>query len=160
MLTVLEEYISGIALEEHVRSAPLTPEEVLACFSEHCRNIAQRLRQDASAPIIHRDIKPSNIMLTSCGHLVLLDFNAAKSFAQTGSCRYYAARYTGLCRTGTVRLRRFLPADRSVRYGRSPAGNRAQSFADTAAGRHSACHRRPVHPAETRTSGTPPPPKS
>ena len=33
MLTVLEEYISGITLEERMRNAPLTPEEVLSLYS-------------------------------------------------------------------------------------------------------------------------------
>lgn len=44
MLTVLEEYISGLTLEERMRNAPLTPEEVLSYFSELC-DIAERLHQ-------------------------------------------------------------------------------------------------------------------
>lgn len=34
-------------------------------------------------PIVHRDTKPSNIIITNYEHVVLLDFNAAKYFADT-----------------------------------------------------------------------------
>ena len=145
MLTVLEEYISGITLEERMRNAPLTPEEVFSYFSELC-DIAERLHQ-CKPPIIHRDIKPSNIMLTSCGHLVLLDFNAAKSFhgpaaadtTRLGTQGYAAPEQHGFGASSPqtdlyamgVLLREM--SRKLCRYcGR-------QTFS---------CHRRPVYPAE------------
>lgn len=133
MLTVLEEYISGITLEERMRNAPLTPEEVLSYFSELC-DIAERLHQ-CKPPIIHRDIKPSNIMLTSCGHLVLLDFNAAKSFHRPA-----AADTTRLGTQGYAAPEQYGFGASSPQTDLYAMGvllrEMSQSFADTAAGRH------------------------
>ncbi len=133
MLTVLEEYISGITLEERMRNAPLTPEEVLSYFSELC-DIAERLHQ-CKPPIIPRDIKPSNIMLTSCGHLVLLDFNAAKSFHRPA-----AADTTRLGTQGYAAPEQYGFGASSPQTDLYAMGvllrEMSQSFADTAAGRH------------------------
>ena len=133
MLTVLEEYISGITLEERMRNAPLTPEEVLSYFSELC-DIAERLHQ-CKPPIIHRDIKPSNIMLTSCGHLVLLDFNAAKSFHRPA-----AADTTRLGTQGYAAPEQYGFGASSPQTDLYAMGvllrEMSQSFADTAAGGH------------------------
>ena len=133
MLTVLEEYISGITLEERMRNAPLTPEEVFSYFSELC-DIAERLHQ-CKPPIIHRDIKPSNIMLTSCGHLVLLDFNAAKSFHGPA-----AADTTRLGTQGYAAPEQYGFGASSPQTDLYAMGvllrEMSQSFADTAAGRH------------------------
>lgn len=82
-LTVIEEYISGCSLQEKLESGDLTADSIRRYTSELC-DILEHLHT-LHPPIIHRDIKPSNIMITSCDHVVLLDFNAAKYFKAAAS---------------------------------------------------------------------------
>ena len=75
-LILIEEFISGISLEEIIESRTLNLDDIMAYMNDLCK-ILEQLHFHTPA-IIHRDIKPSNIIITSWNHAVLLDFNAAK----------------------------------------------------------------------------------
>ncbi len=75
-LTVIEEYISGVSLQELIVTGQLTAASVSHYICDLC-DILEKLHS-LPVPIIHRDIKPSNIIITPCGHAILIDFNAAK----------------------------------------------------------------------------------
>ncbi len=75
-LTVIEEYISGTSLRELIANGSLSAKAVIQYMCELCDILDQLHHLDP--PIIHRDIKPSNVIITSCGHAMLIDFNAAK----------------------------------------------------------------------------------
>lgn len=79
-LTLIEEYIPGISLQEKMDSHALTAESI-AHYGINLCEIIHRLHS-MNPPIIHRDIKPSNIILTGYDNVVLLDFNAAKFFSE------------------------------------------------------------------------------
>lgn len=84
-LTLIEEYISGISLQEMIDNRAITLEFIVQLMNELC-TILEQLHV-LNPPIIHRDIKPSNIMISSCGHAILIDFNAAKFFTDTAKCQ-------------------------------------------------------------------------
>lgn len=75
-LTVIEEYISGTALNELMDAHALTVPKIKSYLTDLC-NILEQLHT-RKPPIIHRDIKPSNLIITPYDRLVILDFNAAK----------------------------------------------------------------------------------
>lgn len=79
-LTVIEEYISGEPLREKLDKHAITVDAARRYMLELC-DILQKLHS-LNPPVVHRDIKPSNIMITSCDHVVLLDFNAAKYYTE------------------------------------------------------------------------------
>lgn len=89
-LVIIEEYISGVTLRDMIESTSspaantdlrevLTVERIGRYMSDLCE-ILERLH-DHNPPLIHRDIKPSNIIITSCGNVMLLDFNAARFYS-------------------------------------------------------------------------------
>lgn len=80
-LIVIEEFISGISLREMIDERTLTLDLIIRFMGELC-SILEKLHF-LTPPVIHRDIKPSNIMITSCGHAILIDFNAAKRSTDT-----------------------------------------------------------------------------
>lgn len=82
-LIVIEEFISGTSLQELMISGQLSPASVAQYMCELCDILGYLHSQ--TPPIIHRDIKPSNIIITSCGHVVLIDFNAAKYLTDAGA---------------------------------------------------------------------------
>ncbi len=75
-LTVIEELISGISLQEMIGSRTLSVDLIIKIMLDLC-DILGRLHC-VIPPIIHRDIKPSNVIISSYGQAVLIDFNAAK----------------------------------------------------------------------------------
>lgn len=75
-LTVIEEFISGISLQEIITAQTLSVDLIIRFMCELC-DILGKLHF-LNPPIIHRDIKPSNIIITPHNHVVLIDFNAAK----------------------------------------------------------------------------------
>lgn len=80
-LTLIEEFISGVSLQEMIDARTLTLDLVVRFMVELC-SILEKLHV-LEPPIIHRDIKPSNIIITPCNHVFLIDFNAAKYLTDT-----------------------------------------------------------------------------
>ena len=68
------EYVQGENLKDKLENDPLLLKEALEMATE----IAQALETAHKANIVHRDLKPSNIMLTSDGHVQVMDFGLAK----------------------------------------------------------------------------------
>ncbi len=82
-LTVIEEYVSGLSLQEKIDTRELSFTSVIHYMRELC-DILEKLHA-LNPPIVHRDIKPSNILVTDHEHIVLLDFNAAKYFTDAST---------------------------------------------------------------------------
>lgn len=82
-LTVIEEFVSGSSLQEKIAMHDMSAASITHYMCELCE-ILERLHS-VKPSIIHRDIKPSNIIITSYDHVMLLDFNAAKYFADANT---------------------------------------------------------------------------
>ena len=89
-LVIIEEFISGVTLRDLIESTSspaantdlreiLTVERIGHYMAGLC-DILERLHSH-NPPLIHRDLKPSNIIITSCGNVMLLDFNAARFYS-------------------------------------------------------------------------------
>ncbi|HEX6895038.1 MAG TPA: protein kinase [Bryobacteraceae bacterium] len=68
------EFVEGRPLSERIREGPMKTAEIVGVALE----IADALDDAHSKRIVHRDIKPANLMLTSRGHVKILDFGLAK----------------------------------------------------------------------------------
>ncbi|HYL76886.1 MAG TPA: protein kinase [Bryobacteraceae bacterium] len=68
------EYVEGEPLSARIQAGPLKVDEILRSGAQ----VADALEAAHSKGIIHRDIKPANLMLTSRGHVKVLDFGLAK----------------------------------------------------------------------------------
>ena len=68
------EYVAGQTLKDKLAEGRLPVPECLRIASE----IAEALDKAQEKGIVHRDLKPANIMLTSDGHVKLMDFGLAK----------------------------------------------------------------------------------
>lgn len=71
---IVMEFVSGRTLRETLSQGRLPVPECLRLAAE----IAEALDNAQEKGIVHRDLKPSNIMLTSGGHVKLMDFGLAK----------------------------------------------------------------------------------
>lgn len=92
-LIIIEDYIQGRSLQDiYDMEGTFSEKQVIGIVWELC-NILQRLHEYTPS-IIHRDIKPSNIMLSDDGVVKLIDFNAAKEFAEgkTEDTQFIGAR--------------------------------------------------------------------
>ena len=95
------EYVSGQTLKEKLGEGRVAIPECLRIASE----IAEALELAQEKKIVHRDLKPTNIMLTSGGHVKLMDFGLAKSTsgAQEDTQQLSVTKLTGEGSTlGTV----------------------------------------------------------
>ena len=68
------EYIQGMMMQDKLATGPLPVREAVETAAE----IAEALEAAHKNDIVHRDLKPSNIMLTSEGHVKVMDFGLAK----------------------------------------------------------------------------------
>ncbi len=71
------EYVVGETVQARLERGALTPQEALLISKE----VAEALEEAHRHQIVHRDIKPANIMLTSHGHVKVMDFGLAKRFS-------------------------------------------------------------------------------
>ena len=68
------EYVRGETLKDRLAAEPMPLKDVLRIAVE----IAEALETAHAAQIVHRDLKPANIMITTGGHVKVLDFGLAK----------------------------------------------------------------------------------
>jgi serine/threonine protein kinase len=71
---IVMEYVKGQTLKEKLLEGPVPLKQTLQIGVE----IAEALEEAHKAGIAHRDLKPANIMLTSGGHVKVMDFGLAK----------------------------------------------------------------------------------
>ena len=76
-LIVIEEYIEGTTIKEHLATNKLFSEAVTTEVAKQLCKTLNKLHRCKPA-IIHRDIKPSNVIITPDNRVVLIDLNAAK----------------------------------------------------------------------------------
>ncbi len=102
------DYIEGKTLHlilQEAQGQPLPVEHVVDCARQLCDVLGYLHRH--TPPIIFRDIKPANIMITSMGHVYLIDFGIARFFKEgqlydtvfLGSPGYAAPEQHGLAQT-------------------------------------------------------------
>jgi F-box protein 11 len=75
------DYIAGETLEQRLGKLPdhtMTPQDALKIALQLCDTLHYLHSQQP--PIIFRDLKPANIMLTTDGHVYLIDFGIARLF--------------------------------------------------------------------------------
>src|SRR5207249_11322080 len=68
------ELISGVSLDEMLRTGPLAEPDALRFGIQLSLGLAAAHRQH----LIHRDLKPANLRITPEGHLKILDFGLSK----------------------------------------------------------------------------------
>ncbi len=78
-LIVIEDYVSGLSLEEWLKENGFFSEEKVVKIIYQLCHILKALHA-VKPPIIHRDIKPANVLLTQDDHVTLLDMDAAKLY--------------------------------------------------------------------------------
>lgn len=80
------EYLQGKTLSQVLqqRQGKIPEAEALVYITK----VAKALEILHSAQFLHRDIKPENIMLADDGRIVLIDFGAARDFANDRTTRY------------------------------------------------------------------------
>src|SRR5207302_4682653 len=69
------ELVAGRSLRATLEGGRLSPAETVRL----CREMLRALSAAHAVGVIHRDLKPDNVMLTSHGHLKIMDFGIARS---------------------------------------------------------------------------------
>ncbi len=79
---IVMEYLTGMTLKEYVNKngGKMNPNTLF----EMLKPLMKTLSEIHNEGIIHRDISPDNIMVNAQGELKLLDFGAARDFANSG----------------------------------------------------------------------------
>jgi len=77
VLDVIEEYVRGNTFEVIIDSS-LSDNDKLTYFIDLCSGL--KFLHSAPKPIIHRDLKPSNILLSDNNQVIIIDYDAAKTF--------------------------------------------------------------------------------
>lgn len=75
-LIVIEDYINGHSLDEHLKDRTFTEEQTANVLKALCDILLPMHLQ--KPPIIHRDIKGSNVIIDNEGKVYLIDFDASK----------------------------------------------------------------------------------
>lgn len=77
-ITVVEEYIDGVPIDQYVRESHAEEQDVVGLILQ----IGEALRQlhAQEPPVIHRDLKPSNLIVSPDGVVRLIDFDASRVF--------------------------------------------------------------------------------
>ncbi len=104
MCTVFEEFIDGATVADILSGGLYTERGAAVVGSEVCDALFTLHSRD----IIHRDVKPENVMITSDGHVVLIDLGAARIFKPSaesdtfimGTVGYAAPEQFGFSQTG------------------------------------------------------------
>ena len=92
------EYVDGETLEAHIARGPLPVSKSVQIAIE----IADALSEAHERGIVHRDIKPANIMLTSGGHVKVMDLGLAKAIMGGGSLGPQGTTVSALTASHTV----------------------------------------------------------
>ncbi len=82
---ILLEHIQGMSLEKYMSLNGLFKEKKVAAIALELAEILRYLH-GRRCPIIYRDLKPSNIILKPDGHIVLIDFGAARFYDFKDRC--------------------------------------------------------------------------
>src|SRR5262245_17262100 len=75
---IVMERLEGANLKHHMARQDLSTSEI----ADIALQIAQALEAAHAAGIVHRDIKPGNIVVSSTGHVKVLDFGLARRFVE------------------------------------------------------------------------------
>ena len=110
------EYVEGLPITGHVRSAACPIPERLRLFRAVCEAVQHAHRH----LVVHRDLKPSNILITREGAVKLLDFGIAKQLDE-------AEQAGDLTRTGLRLMTPAYAAPEQVRGG--PTGVHTDVYA-------------------------------
>ena len=71
---IVMEHVAGETLETRLAKGPLAPAEALQLADE----VVEALSEAHAQRILHRDLKPANLMLTSQGHVKVMDFGLSR----------------------------------------------------------------------------------